>query len=32
VEKTYSIIVLLKDIAIREEFFRELFHHTLRVL
>jgi hypothetical protein len=32
VEKTYSIILLLKDSEIREEFFRELFHHTLRVL
>jgi hypothetical protein len=31
VEKTYSIITLLQDEAARTEFFRELFHHTLRI-
>jgi hypothetical protein len=31
VEKTYSIIVLLQDEAVRADFFRELFHHTLRI-
>jgi hypothetical protein len=31
VEKTYSLIDLLKDESVRSDFFRELFHHTLRV-
>ena len=31
VEKTYSLIDLLKDENVRSNFFRELFHHTLRV-
>ena len=31
VEKTYSLIILLKDENVRTDFFRELFHHTLRV-
>ena len=32
VEKTYDIILLLKDESLRDDFFQELFHHTLRVL
>lgn len=31
VEKTYSLIDLLKDESVRSEFFRELFHHTVRL-
>lgn len=31
VEKTYSLIDLLKDENVRSDFFDELFHHTLRV-
>jgi hypothetical protein len=31
VEKTYSLIDLLKEEKTRAEFFRELFHHTLRL-
>ena len=32
VEKTYSIVSLLNDAAVRAQFFTELFHHTLRIL
>jgi len=31
VEKTFSIIKLLNDAEARRDFFREIFHHTLRV-
>jgi hypothetical protein len=32
VEKTYNIVSLLNDAGAREEFFGELFHHTLRMV
>lgn len=32
VEKTYNIISLIKDEEMRSEFFRELFHHALRLV
>lgn len=32
VEKTFEIIALLNDAKVRDEFFNELFHHTLRIL
>jgi hypothetical protein len=32
VDKTYSIIDLLQDESVRNEFLDELFHHTLRIV
>jgi hypothetical protein len=32
VEKTYNMIMILNERDIREDFFRELFHHTLRII
>jgi hypothetical protein len=32
VEKTYNMILILNDREVREDFFKELFHHTLRIL
>jgi len=32
VEKTYNIISLLNEVEVRDEFFLELFHHTLRMV
>lgn len=32
VEKTFDIIALLNDAKVRDEFFGELFHHTLRIV
>jgi len=31
VEKTFSIIEILHDAEARERFFREVFHHALRI-
>jgi hypothetical protein len=31
VERSYNIVLLLKDPKVRAEFFSELFHHTLRI-
>ncbi len=32
VEKTFDIVELLESQELREDFFRELFHHTLRIV
>lgn len=32
VEKTYNMIMILNDKELRDDFFKELFHHTLRIV